>query len=314
MPSWRSETPTSTHSHGGTELVPSLQVWKTAARAYTLPAAMTPVLVGSGLASHDGVFRWDAFLWALLGAIAIQIAANFSNDVSDASRGADPADRVGPPRMVAAGAVTPTEMWVATALAVVVAVIAGVALTAIAGPWIIVIGVGSVLAMLGYVGGPVPYGYFGLGEVFVFVFFGLVATVGSRFVHDQSAPMSAWLLAIPIGMLASAILVANNYRDLKTDKRAEKRTLAVLIGPRRTRLAFGLLVLGPFPLVAVFAMLGWTPQATLFAALLAPLAVGPFSIVMRKSDGRNLIRALKLTARLQLLTGMVLAVGAIATL
>lgn len=205
-------------------------------------------------------------------------------------------------------------MWVATGLAVAVAVVAGIFLTVIAGPWILVIGSASVLAMLGYVGGPAPYGYRGFGEVFVFVFFGLVATVGSRYVYDRSAPLSAWLLAIPIGFLVTAILVANNYRDINTDRAAGKRTLAVIIGPRRTRLLFALLVYGAFPLIVLFGMAGWTPLGTLFAAAWAPFAIGPVSIVQTKTDGPNLIRALKLTARLHLLTGLSLAAGAAITI
>jgi len=291
--------------------VSKTQIWRHAARPHTLPAAITPVLVGSGLAVHDGVFRWDAFLWSALGATAIQVAANFANDASDAKRGADSEDRLGPPRMVAIGAIGARQMWVATAVAVLFAGVAALALTAIAGPWILVIGVSSVLAMLGYVGGPAPYGYHGLGEVFVFIFFGLVATVGSRFVHDQTAPLSAWLLAIPVGMLASGILVANNYRDIETDARAGKRTLAVVLGKQKTRFLFALLVLTPYPLIAIFGMAGLTPLATLFGALLAPYAVAPFTIVNKKSDGPNLIRALKLTARLQLLTGIAVALGAV---
>jgi len=289
--------------------LPSLAVWRTAARLHTLPAAVAPVLVGSGLAAHDRVFRWDAFLLALIGAVAIQIAANFANDASDARRGADPEDRTGPPRMVATGVVSPRQMWTGTAVAVALASVAGIGLTLIAGPWVLVIGLVSIIAMLGYVGGPLPYGYIGLGEIFVFVFFGLVATVGSRFVHDGTAPLSAWLLAIPIGLLASAILVANNYRDLDTDRKVGKRTLAVLLGPRPTRLLYATLVLAPFPLIAWFAIADWTPELTLFAALLAPYATGPVQIVSRKTDGPNLIRALKLTAKLQLLTAISLAAG-----
>lgn len=309
MPSWRSATRTSRNSRGGTDPLPPLAVWRTAARLHTLPAAAAPVLVGGGLAAHDRVFRWDAFLLAMVGAVAIQVAANFANDASDARRGADTEDRTGPPRMVATGAATPRQMWTATGISIGIAAAVGVALTFIAGPWILLIGVVSIIAMLGYVGGPIPYGYFGLGEVFVFVFFGLVATVGSRFVHDGTAPLSAWLLAIPIGLLASAILVANNYRDLETDRRVGKRTLTVLLGPRQSRFLFTTLVLAPFPLIAAFALADWTPELTLFAALLAPYAAGPVQIVNRKTDGPNLIRALKLTANLQLLTAISLAAG-----
>lgn len=292
----------------------NLEAWKTAARVHTLPAAITPVLVGAGLAVHDMVFRWDALAWTMVGALAIQVAANFANDASDAKRGADTEDRLGPPRMVATGTISEKAMWVATGLAVAVAVVAGLFLTAIAGPWILVIGVVSVFAMLGYVGGPAPYGYRGLGEVFVFVFFGLVATVGSRFVYDRTAPLSAWLLAIPVGMLVTAILVANNYRDIDTDRAAGKRTLAVIIGPGPTRVLFAVLVYGAFPLILLFGMAGWTPLGTLFAAIWAPFAIGPVSIIQTKTDGPNLIRALKLTARLHLLTGLSLAAGAAITI
>lgn len=292
----------------------TFEAWKIAARIHTLPAAITPVLVGAGLAVNEMVFRWDALVWTLIGALAIQIAANFANDASDAKRGADTEHRLGPPRMVAAGLISAKAMWVATRTAVAVAVVAGIFLIAMAGPWILVIGVVSVFAMLGYVGGPVPYGYRGLGEVFVFVFFGLVATVGSRYVYDRTAPLAAWLLAIPIGMLVTAILVANNYRDIDTDRAAEKRTLAVIIGPRPTRILFAVLVYGAFPLIVLFGMAGWTPLGTLFAAIWAPFAIGPVSIVQTKTDGPNLIRALKLTARLHLLTGLSLAAGAAITI
>lgn len=284
-----------------------LQAWKVAARLHTLPAAIVPVLVGSGLAYGEGAFRWDAFIWALVGALAIQVAANFANDASDAHRGADTPDRLGPPRMVALGVIDSRQMWWATWVAVAVAGVAGVFLTLIAGWVVLVVGACSVLAMLGYVGGPAPYGYRGLGEVFVFVFFGLVATVGSRYVHDQTAPLSAWLLAIPIGMLVTAILVVNNYRDVDTDRAAGKRTLAVVLDRPRTRTLFAGLIYGAFVVIAVFGALGWTPLSTLFSCFLVPLAAVPVRIVYAKSDGPALIRALKATARLHLWVGVSLA-------
>jgi 1,4-dihydroxy-2-naphthoate polyprenyltransferase len=289
--------------------VTTVQAWKTAARIHTLPAAVVPVVVGSSLAESEGVFRWDAFLYALVAAVAIQVAANFANDVSDARRGADTGERVGPPRMVALGEITARQMWVAVVIALTVAAAAGIALAVIAGPVILVVGVVSVIAMLGYVGGPFPYGYRGLGEVFVFLFFGVVATVGSRYVHDMSAPLPAWLLSIPIGFLATAILVVNNYRDLETDRAASKRTLAVIIGPEKTRTLFVSLVYGSYLLIALFAALRWTPLATIFAALIVPYAAGPVRIMYRRSDGPTLIRALKMTARLHLWTGLVIAAG-----
>jgi 1,4-dihydroxy-2-naphthoate octaprenyltransferase len=290
--------------------VTTFQAWRTAARTHTLPAAIVPVLVGAGLADGDGTLRLDALVWTLIGALSIQVAANFANDASDAKRGADTENRLGPPRMVALGVITPKQMWTATWMVVGVAGVAGIALTLIAGPLILVIGVASVIAMLGYVGGPFPYGYRGLGEVFVFVFFGPVATVGSRYVHDMTAPLSAWLLAVPVGMLVTAILVVNNYRDIETDETAGKRTLAVVLGRDRTRTLFAVLVYGSYPLIVLFAVVGWTPQTTMFAALLAPFAAGPVRIINAKTDGMALIRALKLTAMLHLWTGVVLAVSA----
>lgn len=283
------------------------QAWKTAARIHTLPAAVVPVLVGSGLAFGEEVFRWDAFIWALVGALAIQIAANFANDASDARRGADPDDRLGPPRMVALGVISARQMWMAAWVAIGVAATAGIFLTIIAGWVILLIGGSSIIAMLGYVGGPAPYGYRGLGEVFVFVFFGLVATVGSRYVHDQTAPLSAWLLALPIGMLVTAILVANNYRDIETDRATGKRTLAVIMGRERTRTFFAVLVFGAFVIIAVFGAAEWTPISTLFSGFLLPFAAVPVRIIHAKTDGPALIRALKATSRLHLWVGVSLA-------
>ena len=288
-------------------MVNGFRAWKTAARIHTLPAAIVPVLVGGGLASGEGVFRWDAFLWAFIGALAIQVAANFANDASDAARGADTEDRLGPPRMVALGVISSRQMWLATWIAIAVAALAGVFLTAIAGWIVLVIGASSVVAMLGYVGGPAPYGYRGFGEVFVFVFFGLVATVGSRYVHNQTAPLSAWMLAIPVGMLVTAILVANNYRDIDTDRAAGKRTLAVIMGRERTRIFFAILVYGAFLAIALFGVVEWTPISTLFSGFLIPFAAVPVRIIYAKTDGPALIRALKATARLHLWVGLSLA-------
>lgn len=283
------------------------QAWRTAARIHTLPAAVVPVLVGSGLAYGDGVFRWDVFVWAMIGALAIQIAANFANDASDAKRGADGSNRLGPPRMVSLGIISAKRMWLATWVCILVAGVAGVFLALIAGWIVLLIGVSSVIAMLGYVGGPAPYGYRGLGELFVFVFFGLVATVGSRYVHNSTAPLSAWLLAIPIGMLVTAILVVNNYRDIETDETAGKRTLAVAIGASRARALFAVLVYGAFAAIAMFGVGGWTPTSTLFSGFLLPYAAVPVRIMAVKSDGPSLIRALKATARLHLWVGVSLA-------
>ncbi|MGA7272228.1 MAG: 1,4-dihydroxy-2-naphthoate octaprenyltransferase, partial [Acidimicrobiia bacterium] len=241
---------------------------------------------------------------------AIQVAANFANDASDAARGADTPERVGPPRMVAQGVINPRQMWAATATAVGVATICGVILIYLAGWVVAVIGIASLVAMLTYVGGPIPYGYRGLGEVFVFVFFGLVATVGSRYVHDRTAPLDSWILAVVMGALAAAILVANNRRDIDTDAAAGKRTLAVILDRRRTAVLYAVLTYGAYGLIAVAALAGWTPLPTLFAALLAPFAIGPNRTISSGAEGLELIPVLAQTARLELWTGLVLGLAA----
>lgn len=284
--------------------------WIQAARPATLWAALAPVLVAAGLASGDGVFRWDAFIAAALGAVAIQIATNFANDASDAKRGADTEDRIGPTRMVATGVIKERQMWAATAVTFGVAALAGIWLITIAGWIIAVIGVASILAGLGYVGGPRPYGYRGLGELFVFVFFGVVATVGSRFVHDQTFPLDAWLLAIPMGFLVTAILVANNIRDIETDRTAGKRTLAVILGRPKTKQLYAGLIYGAFIAITIFGTLRLIPLATLIAVFWLPWGVGLVRTVYSETSGAALIGALKGTARLQLLVAFSLALGA----
>lgn len=283
--------------------------WLTAARPRTLPAAAAPVLVGGGLAGGDGTFRLGPFLAAMVGALAIQVAANFANDASDAARGADTPERIGPPRMVAEGIISPGRMWTAVWASVAVAAAAGVYLIAVAGWVIALIGIVSILAMLGYVGGPVPYGYRALGEVSVFVFFGLVATVGSRYVHDRAAPLDAWVLGVVMGLLASAILVANNLRDLETDAAADKRTLAVVLGRRRTRSLFATLMAAAFAIILVGAVTGLTPPASGMAIVLAPFAVPLVRTARQAVDGPSLVGVLSGVARLQLLVGIFVGAG-----
>ena len=291
------------------------RAWWIAARPHTLWAAVVPVLVGAGLAWNDRTgnlraFRWDVLAVTLAAALAIQVAANFANDASDARRGADTDDRLGPPRVVALGIISERAIWVATWVALTLAAVGGIYLATVAGPAVIVIGVVSVLAMLGYVGGPVPYGYRGLGEVFVFVFFGLVATVGSRYVYDRSAPLDAWLLAVPVGLLVTAILVANNIRDIDTDAATGKRTLAVILGRAGTAGLFAALVWGAFFLIAGFAAAGLTPRWTVLAVAAMPLGVPLVRAGRHETAGPPLIAALKGTARLHLAAGVLLAAGA----
>jgi 1,4-dihydroxy-2-naphthoate octaprenyltransferase len=267
------------------------------------------VLVGCGLAIGDGGFRFGAGLAALVGAVAIQVAANFANDVSDAARGAD-TERTGPPRMVTAGIITPKRMWAATWAALGVAAVAGVYLISVAGWVVAAIGVASVAAMLTYVGGPIPYGYRALGEVSVFVFFGLVATVGTRYVHDRSAPADAWWLGAVMGLLAAAILVANNLRDIETDERAGKKTLAVVLGRPRTRTLYTAMVLVPFALIALGPAVSVTLPATAIAALWVGLSIPLIAAARSATEPQALIGLLGGTARLQLAVAVSLAVTA----
>src|SRR5437588_5819738 len=219
--------------------VPSgVRIWLMAARVRTLPAAIAPVLVGTSLAGFAHVFHPLRFFAALIGAVFIQVGTNLSNDYSDARRGADAEDRLGPVRVTAGGLVPPRQVLLATYLSFGVAVLAGIYLIAVAGWQLLLVGAASILAGVLYTGGPRPYGYEGLGEVFVFLFFGIVAVVGSYFVQVKHLNWDAFALAVPVGLIAAGILVVNNVRDIDSDRRANKRTLAVRLGRERTRVMF----------------------------------------------------------------------------
>ena len=268
--------------------------WVMAARPRTLPAAVAPVLVGSGLALGDSVFRLDALLAALVCALALQIAANFANDAaSDARRGADPETRIGPTRVVAAGLLPGRRVWAGVAVMFGIASLCGIYIAAITSWGVLVVGVAALIATVTYTGGPSPYGYRGMGEVSVFVFFGLVATVGSRYAHEGTMPAEAWLLAVPVGFTACAILVANNIRDIDTDSMVGKRTMAVILGRRHARTLYVALVGGAFGLATVWALLGLAPRWTALALLAAPLAVPLIRTIRSDSGGPALIRVLE---------------------
>jgi 1,4-dihydroxy-2-naphthoate polyprenyltransferase len=285
----------------------SARIWLMAARPRTLPAAVAPVLVGTALAIRDDEFRPLAFVCALLGAILIQVGTNLSNDYSDARRGADTEDRLGPVRVTAGGLVPPRQVLVATYVTFGLAVLVGLVLVVIAGPEILLIGAASILAGVLYTGGPRPYGYEGLGEVFVFTFFGIVAVTGSYYVNAEELPGVAFVLAVPVGLLASAILVVNNVRDLETDRRAGKRTLAVRLGRERTRGLFVvMLALAYLMLIPIALDLDWW---VLLALLSAPLAVRVAGVVRTHTDGPSLNAALGQTGMLQLVFCVLLSVG-----
>jgi 1,4-dihydroxy-2-naphthoate polyprenyltransferase len=272
-------------------------VWLMAARPRTLSAAISPVLVGTAVAHHVGAMRPVPALLALLSSLFIQVGTNFANDYSDFKHGAD-AERVGPARVTQSGLVAPRTVRMAAWLAFGIAGILGVALSAFAGWPILVIGVASVAAGWLYTGGPWPFGYHGLGDVFVFVFFGLVATCGTAYAQALFVPREAWLAAAAVGSLATAILVVNNLRDRETDAKVGKNTLAVKVGPAATRVQYVVLVVAPF----AFALL----LGTLWPLLALPVAVPALRTVLTK-EGRDLNRGLGQTARLQILYSVLLA-------
>jgi 1,4-dihydroxy-2-naphthoate polyprenyltransferase len=255
-----------------------------AARPRTLPAAIAPVLVGTALAGSEGTFRPLAFVAALIGSVFIQIGTNLSNDYSDARRGADTEERLGPVRVTAGGLVPPRKVLVATWLAFGIAVTAGIYLVVIAGWQLLIVGLASIAAGVLYTGGPRPYGYEGLGELFVFGFFGIVAVVGSYYVQTEHLRGLAFALAVPIGLLAAAILMVNNIRDIETDRRAGKGTLAVRLGRRRARRLFAAATYIPFLWVTVVAVVAGKPWL-LLVWLCAPLAPPLVRTVASRTDG-----------------------------
>jgi 1,4-dihydroxy-2-naphthoate polyprenyltransferase len=281
-----------------------------AARPRTLPAAIAPVLVGTS-AAVEGTddLRVGAFLAALIGSVFIQVGTNLANDYSDARRGADSMDRLGPVRVTASGLVAPRRVLVATWVAFAVAVAAGIYLTALAGPVILAVGVVSILAGVLYTGGPRPYGYEGLGEAFVFLFFGLVAVNGSYFVQVERLDWLPFALSLPVGFLATAILVVNNVRDIDTDRRAGKRTLAVRLGRERARALYVGLLLSAYVALPVGLLAADGPAWGLLALASLPLAARPVRAVRTRTDGPALNAALAATGALLAAFSLLLTVG-----
>jgi 1,4-dihydroxy-2-naphthoate octaprenyltransferase len=276
-----------------------LRIWFQAARVRTLPAAVAPVLVGTAAAVYQvSDVRWGTAIAALLGAIWIQIGTNLANDYSDAKRGADTVDRLGPVRITAQGLAAPRRVLVATWLAFAFAAAFGIYLTVEIGAEILAIGLASILAGVLYTGGPRPYGYEGLGEVFVFVFFGLVAVNGSYYVQLEELDWLPALLSLPVGLLSAAILVVNNIRDIETDRRVGKRTLAVRLGRERTRSVYLEMLVGAFALLPLALLAGDGPALALAGLAAAPMAREPLRAVRTRTDGPALNGALAATGAL----------------
>ncbi len=283
-----------------------------AARVRTLPAAIAPVLVGTSLALGAGTFEGFAFAAALLGAVFIQVGTNLSNDYSDARRGADTEDRLGPVRVTAGGLVPPGQVLLATYVTFGLAVGCGVYLIVVAGWELLAVGAASILAGVLYTGGPRPYGYEGLGELFVFLFFGVVAVTGSYFVQIQHLPWEAFVTSVPVGLLAAAILVVNNVRDVDTDARAGKRTLAVRLGRERTRALYAAMLAGAYVSAPLPWVFGSETAWLLLPWLTIPLALRLVALVRTHTDGPTLNGALARTGALQLVFCLLLAAGILA--
>ncbi len=292
---------------------PALRIWLMAARIRTLPAAIAPVLVGTSLAGAAGIFRVGPFIAALLGSILIQIGTNLANDYSDARRGADSDDRLGPVRVTAGGLVPPRQVLVATYVTFGLAMVCGVYLVFAAGIELLFVGVASIAAGVLYTGGPKPYGYEGLGEIFVFAFFGIAAVSGSAFAQLEAWPTDAFVLAVPVGLLAAAILVVNNVRDMDTDKRAGKRTSAVRLGRERARTLYGLMLYVPYLVAPLPWLLGDLSPWLLLPWLTLPLAIRLARTVRTHADGPTLNEALAQTGMLQLAFCVLLSAGVLAS-
>ena len=288
--------------------------WIAGARPRTLPAALVPVLVGTAAAAGmngdanalKGLVIWR-FAAALVVSLALQIGVNYANDYSDGIRGTD-ADRVGPMRLTGSGRKSPGAVKRAAFLSFGVAAVAGLGLAAATSWWLIAVGLVAIAAAWFYTGGPRPYGYAGLGEVFVFVFFGIVATTGSAFVQIERVTPLTLLVSIPVGLFATALLVVNNLRDIPGDTEAGKRTLAVRLGDKRTRIFYIVLVVLPFFTVPFLCGLSQRPAGafSMFAVLLARK---PVQRVIEGARGPALIPVLGATGKVQLAFGVLISVG-----
>lgn len=282
-----------------------LAPWIAGARLRTLPAAVVPVAVGTGVVANTGDVIWGRALLAGVVAVTLQVATNFANDYSDGVRGTDNT-RVGPQRLVASGTASATAVKGVAITFFGMAAIAGLGLAAMAGWWLIAVGVASIAAGWLYTGGPRPYGYSGLGEVFVFVFFGLVATAGTAYVQLETVAWLAVAASVPVGLLAVALLITNNLRDIGGDQTSQKLTVAVRIGDSASRRLYLVCLVSAFVSACLLAI----SAPWVFVVLLAvPLAFVPVRAIISGAEGRALIAVLVATARLQLVVGALLTVG-----
>ncbi|MBN1962548.1 MAG: 1,4-dihydroxy-2-naphthoate polyprenyltransferase [Deltaproteobacteria bacterium] len=281
-----------------------------AARPATLPAGCVPVIVGSGVALGQGGFSPFIAIATLFGAIFIQIGTNYFNDYADFKKGADTSDRLGPLRATQQGWLSAATVLKAALLSFAIAALFGIFLILTGGWPIAIVGIASIIAGIAYTGGPWPLAYVGLGDVFVFIFFGPIAVVTTYFLQVNSISFQAWLAAIPVGLLATAILVVNNLRDCKTDKQAGKKTLVVRFGSRAARIEYTILIALSYSLLIIGWFYSWLQIWCLLPLFTLPLALKNIRAIFRL-NGRALNPYLALTAKLELFFGITLAIGAL---
>jgi 1,4-dihydroxy-2-naphthoate polyprenyltransferase len=288
------------------------RAWLLASRPATLPAAAVPVFVGAAVAINEGAtLRPLVFAVTLVCALLIQIGTNFANDYSDFHRGADHAGRLGPVRVTQSGLITHAAVRRGIVVAFGTATLFGIWLSLIGGWPIILIGVLSIISGLAYTGGPFPFGYYGLGDIFVFAFFGLIAVTGTAFLQTGTWSQLALILSVPVGLLVTNILVINNLRDLPTDRAANKMTLAVRLGDRATRIQYAIFVVLSYAVPLVIAIGNASERWLMLTWLTMPLALGLVKTVLGGLTGRDLNPVLKRTGQLLLFFGLLLAAGAV---
>lgn len=295
-------------AHATSDAPGPLKVWLLAIRPKTLPAAAASVIVGTALAFYNGVFSAGPALAALAIALLLQIGSNLANDVYDDERGADTADRLGPLRVTQSGLLSRKQVKAGMKTVLFTALGIGFYLTWVRGPMVLVIGVAAIVAAVAYTGGPWPLGYHGLGEVFVFLFFGVTAVVGTYWVQSGTTTPAAWLMSVPVGLLITAIIVVNNLRDVEQDRVAGKRTVAVRVGVRYTRVEYALCVAGAYACVIAGVAFRLLPSLALLSLISAPMGFVTWRIVATQA-GTPLNRALALTGQTALLFSIFFALG-----
>lgn len=291
-----------------TEKIINWQAWGLAIRPRTLPAAAAGVVMGSALAWRDGFFRLDATLVCLFAALLLQIGSNLANDVFDFERGTDTPERLGPTRVTQAGLLTPSQVKFGMGTVFVLSALLGLYLAWLGGWPIIIIGIAAIISAIAYTGGPLPLGYYGLGDIFVFIFFGLASVAGTYYVQAGHVSSAAWWMTIPPGLIITAILVVNNLRDIENDRKASKHTLAVMFGENFAKTEYVICMLAAYLVLPIVAWMGIIPWMSLLAWASLPMAFRATSTVFTQK-GRPLNAALAGTGQTAFVFGVLFWVG-----